>query len=149
MSFPVKVVIGIWLIALVLIGWHITAHAHETAAAEGIPDYVYLSGCCNKNDCRLISTDAVQLTYQGYAFKLEQLPNDLYTVKEEEAQDSSDGRYWGCFYIPTVCTAYGPERTGQYGEKYAPCIKWKDDTSKRWDLRSNGKKKCFWRPANV
>ena len=144
-----------WLIALVLIGLAITfapARAHETAQAEGIPDYVYLSGCCNKNDCRMIKAEAVQFTEEGYAFKLEQRPDDIYTVKEEESYDSSDGRYWGCFVIPTYCAHWGPEK--EYNTMYGTsrsrsCIQYKDDTSKPWQLRERQGKKCFWKPVNA
>lgn len=139
-------------VAAALLLLAVGARAHETAAAEGIPDYVYLSGCCNKNDCKMIKFEAVEMTAEGYRFEVEQRPGHKFEVKEEEAHDSSDGRYWACFIITSYCAVYGPEKLyhSQYGSSlYRPCLKYIDHPTKPWELRAQGKKKCFWRPVNA
>ncbi len=154
MSLMHKIVLAIWVTALVLGAWLLVAasgvKAHETAAAEGIPEYVYLSGCCSKNDCKMIKFEAIRFTEKGYEFELEG-SDQTFTVKEEESQDSPDGRFWACMIMPTYCAHWGPEM--QYdgpmgGSKYRKCLEYKTKAGE-WSVRSRGDKKCFWKPVNA
>jgi hypothetical protein len=145
MSLPVKLVIWIWLVVLLLVAWHLTAspaNAHATAAAEGIPPYVYQSGCCGRGDCRQIPVENVTLLSGGYRFTAPQpdWPDQVYVVMEgdKKLRDSSDGKYWACFYMG------GKEclETGNNGTQYPPCIRYAPK-GKPWQLR------CFFRPVNA
>lgn len=131
-----------WFVVLVLIGLAITfapARAHEAAASEGIPEYVYKGmGCCGAGDCHNIPVENVALIEGGYSFRAPQpFYEDMqYTIAEGDPKmrDSSDGKYWACFYKPSLCKSYA----GMYGgckEYYArPPV---------WELR------CFFRPVNA
>jgi hypothetical protein len=133
MTAQARVAIWIWLIALLLGAWvfsAVAAHAHATAAAEGIPDYVYTSGCCNKNDCFEVPNENVGLLIDGgYALTVPDMaPNagQVLRVEKDKVRDSGDGKYWACFNNYREC-----DRTG------------KNCKPKPWTLR------CFFRPVNA
>lgn len=123
------------------------AYPHQMAAAEGIPEYVYQSGCCGKGDCFELPLENVSLTENGYEFIAPQPdhPNEKYTVSEDEygkkLRDSSDGKYWACFYMPGFSCARYDESGGDshYGRGCLEFSKVKDP----WKLR------CFFRPVNA
>jgi hypothetical protein len=151
MSIHAKILLIIWTIVVILLGGllltrPLSAHpTWEEAAADGMPDYVFQSGCCGKGDCFQIPIENVNLIEDGYVFTAPQPdhPDEKYTVMEEEygkkLRDSSDGRYWACFYIPgKECLEYG-QGNGHYG---GGCLKYSEKRG-AWKLR------CFFRPVNA
>jgi len=92
----------LWALALTLVAWD-GASSHDFWINGKNVDPITKKLCCGESDCKLVPTDAVHVTSEGYKF--DDVP---YVVPMARAQVSPDGKYWRCIWGGEVQCFFAP-----------------------------------------